>query len=233
MTDTIELPIVEDELALLNDWVGFDHQNIIELGCGAAKLSRDLLKRHPGCRVTGLEVDSVQHEKNLQNPQEGLTFIAAGAQKIPFPDATFDLAIMLKSLHHVPVELMRPALAEIARVVRPGGLLYVSEPVYAGALNSVISIYNEERVVRIEAQRALDAAIDSEKWSQADELRFDSTSFYKNFEDFEKKHMHATFREDKITPEIIERVRATFAPHCGPDGVTFRRPQHARLLRRA
>ena len=233
MTDTIELPIVEDELALLNDWVGFDHQNIIELGCGAAKLSRDLLKRHPGCRVTGLEVDSVQHEKNLQNPQEGLTVIAAGAQKIPFPDATFDLAIMLKSLHHVPVELMRPALAEIARVVRPGGLLYVSEPVYAGALNSVISIYNEERVVRIEAQRALDAAIDSEKWSQADELRFDSTSFYKNFEDFEKKHMHATFREDKITPQIIERVRAAFAPHCGPDGVTFRRPQHARLLRRA
>ena len=233
MTDTIELPIVEDELALLNDWVGFDHQNIIELGCGAAKLSRDLLKRHPGCRVTGLEVDSVQHEKNLQNPQEGLTFIAAGAQEIPFPDATFDLAIMLKSLHHVPVELMRPALAEIARVVRPGGLLYVSEPVYAGALNSVISIYNEERVVRIEAQRALDAAIDSEKWSQADELRFDSTSFYKNFEDFEKKHMHATFREDKITPQIIERVRAAFAPHCGPDGVTFRRPQHARLLRRA
>ena len=233
MTDTIELPIVEDELALLNDWVGLDQQNIIELGCGAAKLSRDLVKRYPACRVTGLEVDSVQHEKNLQNPQDGLTFLAAGAQEIPFPDATFDLAIMLKSLHHVPVELMRAALEEIARVVRPGGLLYVSEPVYAGALNSVISIYNEERVVRIEAQRALDAAIDSEKWSQADELRFDSTSFYKNFEDFEKKHMHATFREDKITPEIIERVRAAFSPHCGPDGVTFRRPQHARLLRRA
>lgn len=233
MNDTTELPIVEDEVALLNGWVGLDGQNIIELGCGAAKFSRDLLKRYPGCRVTGLEVDSIQHEKNLQNPQERLTFIAAGAQDIPFPDATFDLAIMLKSLHHVPVELMRPALGEIARVVRPGGLLYVSEPVYAGALNAVISIYNEERVVRIEAQRALDAAIDSKKWSQVDELRFDSTSFYKNFEDFEKKHMHATFREDKITPEIIERVRAAFEPHCRPDGVTFRRPQHARLLRRA
>ena len=233
MNDTTELPVIEDEVGLLNDWVGLDRQNIIELGCGAAKFSRDLLRRYPGCCITGLEVDTVQHEKNLQNPQERLTFIAAGAQKIPFPDATFDLAIMLKSLHHVPVDLMRPALEEVARVVKPGGLLYVSEPVYAGALNSVISIYNEERVVRIEAQRALDAAIDSEKWSQAEELRFDSTSFYKNFEDFEKKHMHATFREDKITPEIIERVRAAFAPHCGPDGVTFRRPQHARLLRRA
>ena len=233
MNDTTELPIVEDEVALLNDWAGLDRQNIIELGCGAAKFSRDLLKRFPGCRITGLEVDSIQHEKNLQNPQQGLTFIAAGAQEIPFGDATFDLAIMLKSLHHVPVELMRTALGEIARVVRPGGLLYVSEPVYAGALNAVTSIYNEERVVRIEAQRALDAAIESGKWSQVNELWFDSTSFYRNFEDYEKKHMHATFRENNITPEIVERVRAAFAPHCGPDGVTFRRPQHARLLRRA
>ena len=233
MNDTTELPIVEDEVALLNDWAGLDRQNIIELGCGAAKFSRDLLKRFPGCRITGLEVDSIQHEKNLQNPQQGLTFIAAGAQEIPFGDATFDLAIMLKSLHHVPVELMRTALGEIARVVRPGGLLYVSEPVYAGALNAVTSIYNEERVVRIEAQRALDAAIESGKWSQVNELWFDSTSFYRNFEDYEKKHMHATFRETNITPESVERVRAAFAPHCGPDGVTFRRPQHARLLRRA
>ena len=233
MNDTTELPIVEDEVALLNDWAGLDRQNIIELGCGAAKFSRDLLKRFPGCRITGLEVDSIQHEKNLQNPQQGLTFIAAGAQEIPFGDATFDLAIMLKSLHHVPVELMRTALGEIARVVRPGGLLYVSEPVYAGALNAVTSIYNEERVVRIEAQRALDAAIESGKWSQVNELWFDSTSCYRNFEDYEKKHMHATFRENNITPEIVERVRAAFAPHCGPDGVTFRRPQHARLLRRA
>ena len=233
MNDTTELPIIEDEVTLLNDWVRLDRQNIIELGCGAAKFSRDLLKRYPGCRVSGLEVDSIQHEKNLQNPQDGLTFLAAGAQQIPFPDASFDLAIMLKSLHHVPVELMRLALDEIARVVRPGGLLYVSEPVYAGALNSITSIYNEERVVRLEAQRALDAAIDSERWSQVDELRFDSVSHFKSFEDYEKKHMHATFRENNFTPEVVERVRKAFAPHCGPDGVTFRRPQHVRLLRRA
>lgn len=232
MNDATELPIVEDELSLLNDWVGLNDQNIIELGCGAAKLSRELLKRFPRSRVTGLEVDRIQHEKNLLNPQEGLTFLAAGAQEIPFPDATFDLAIMLKSLHHIPVELMHQALGEIARVVRPGGKLYVSEPVYAGALNSITSIYNEERVVRIEAQRALDAAIAGGKWVQTNEIRFDSTSYFRNFEDYEKKQMHATFRENAVTPEILERVRKAFEPHCGSDGVTFRRPQHARLLQR-
>lgn len=232
MNDATELPIVEDELSLLNDWVGLNDQNIIELGCGAAKLSRELLKRFPRSRVTGLEVDRIQHEKNLLKPQEGLTFLAAGAQEIPFPDATFDLAIMLKSLHHIPVELMHQALGEIARVVRPGGKLYVSEPVYAGALNSITSIYNEERVVRIEAQRALDAAIAGGKWVQRNEIRFDSTSYFRNFEDYEKKQMHATFRENAVTPEILERVRKAFEPHCGPDGVTFRRPQHARLLQR-
>ena len=95
MNDATELPIVEDELSLLNDWVGLNQQNIIELGCGAAKLSRELLKRFPGCRVTGLEVDGIQHQKNLENPQQGLTFLAAGAQEIPVPDATFDLAMRM------------------------------------------------------------------------------------------------------------------------------------------
>lgn len=232
MNDTIELPIVENELSLLNDWVSLSDQNIIELGCGAAKLSRQLLNRFAGCRVTGLEVDSIQHEKNLKAPQDRLTFVAAGAQEIPFADGSFDLGIMLKSLHHIPVELMATALDEIARVIRPGGFLYVSEPVYAGALNAISSIYNDERLVRIEAQRALDAAIARGTWAQVRELRFDSTSFFRNFDDYEKKHMHATFREGKVNAEIIERVRVAFEPHCGPEGVTFRRPQHARLLKR-
>ena len=63
--------------------------------------------------MTGLEVDERQHAKNLAAaPQRGLHFIAAGAQAvaqaIPIAEASFDLALMLKSLHHVP----RPLLAQ-------------------------------------------------------------------------------------------------------------------------
>jgi len=139
--------LIDDELDVLADLVPLAGQHIVELGCGAAQLSRALLVRHADSRVTGLEVDERQHAKNLAAPQAGLTFIAAGAQAIPFPDASFHLALMLKSLHHVPVPLMAQALGEVARVVRPGGHLYVSEPVYGGAFNEVIRVFNDEGVV--------------------------------------------------------------------------------------
>src|SRR4051794_33706905 len=99
--DTSALPLIEDELSLLAELVPLDGQRIVELGCGNAHLVRKLLARFPGSRVTGLEVHARQHAKNLASPQAGLDFVAAGAQAIPFPGASFDLALMLKSLHHV------------------------------------------------------------------------------------------------------------------------------------
>ncbi len=44
------------------------------------------------------------------------------AADIEQPDASVDIVIMLKSLHHVPISLMDQALTEIARVLKPGGL---------------------------------------------------------------------------------------------------------------
>jgi ubiquinone/menaquinone biosynthesis C-methylase UbiE len=78
-----------------------------------------LVSRHPTTEVVGIEVDERQLAKNLLTPVERLRFEKAGAQAIPFPDASFDGALMLKSLHHVPMPLMDQAVAELARVLRP------------------------------------------------------------------------------------------------------------------
>ncbi|HPR44577.1 MAG TPA: class I SAM-dependent methyltransferase, partial [Ottowia sp.] len=53
--------IERDELVILNELVPLEAQSIVELGCGNARLARQLLERFPRCRVTGLEVDTVQH----------------------------------------------------------------------------------------------------------------------------------------------------------------------------
>ena len=137
--------LVDDELDVLAALVPVAGRDIVELGCGAAKLARALLDRHPDTRVTGLEVDERQHAKNLATPQPGLQFVAAGAQSIPVADASFDAALMLKSLHHVPMPLLASALTEVARVLRPRGHLYVSEPVYDGPLNDVVRLFNARR----------------------------------------------------------------------------------------
>ena len=63
--------LIDDELDVLADLVPLAEQHIVELGCGAAQLSRALLVRHADSRVTGLEVDECQHAKNLAAPQAG------------------------------------------------------------------------------------------------------------------------------------------------------------------
>lgn len=226
------LPLVDDELAVLADLVPLAGQQVVELGCGAAALARALLQRHPGCQVTGLEVDARQHAKNLAAPQPGLQFLAGGAQAIPLADAGFDLALMLKSLHHVPVLLQAQALAEVRRVLRPQGLLYVSEPVYAGPFNDVIRVFNDEGLVRAAAQDALDAAVRSGQWAPVAERRFAMPVEFRDFDDFERRMMRPTFADNAIDGAKLPATRAVFMPHMGPGGAHFQRPMHVRLLRR-
>ena len=224
--------LIDDELDLLAELMPLAGRRLIELGCGNARLARTLLARHPDIELTGLEVDQRQHAKNLAAPQPRLHFVAAGAQAIPFDDASFDGALMLKSLHHVPLPQMAQALREVARVLRPGGWLYVSEPVFAGPLNELVRLFNDEQAVRAAAQQALDDALRTGPWDAAAEVRFETPVQFQDFADFEQRMMRPTFADHRIDDAMLAAVRERFAPHAGPDGAHFTRPMHVRLLRR-
>ncbi|MBU6257538.1 MAG: class I SAM-dependent methyltransferase [Burkholderiales bacterium] len=226
--------LIEDELELLESLLPTPCRRAVELGCGAASTARALLRRHPGLEIVALEVDARQMAKNLAAPQERLHFVAGVAQSIPGADAAFDLALMLKSLHHVPVDAMAQALGEVARVLRPGGLLYVSEPVFDGPFNEVVRLFNDERVVRAAAQAALDAALRDGPWRAGPEVRFETPVEFADFAAFEQQLMHATYADHRIDPALRERVRSAFEAHGAGagGGVRFVRPMHVRVLRR-
>jgi ubiquinone/menaquinone biosynthesis C-methylase UbiE len=224
---------VTDELELLQSLVDLpQHPRIIELGCGAAHLSRKLLQRFSACDVTGLEVDERQMAKNRLQPQERLHFVQAGAQAIPFGDGAFDLALMLKSLHHVPLDLLDQALAEVHRVLRPQGLLYVSEPVFAGALNEVMRLFHDEEIVRAAALRAVQAAVASGAWEQVDEIFFETPVHYRDFAEFEQRMIGVTFVNHRLDAATLAAVRERFEPHMTADGAHFVRPMRINLLRK-
>ncbi|MFO1426615.1 MAG: class I SAM-dependent methyltransferase [Steroidobacteraceae bacterium] len=228
----VTAPLVTDELEVLGALVPLRAQHIIELGCGAARLARTLLEREPATRLTGLEVDPVQHARNLAEPHPRLQFVAAGAEAIPFPDASFDGALMLKSLHHVPLEAMAAALREVARVLRPGGWLYVSEPVYAGAFNEIVRLYNDERIARAAAQQALDEALRTGPWDDGGERRFGAPSKFRDFAEFEARIVRASFARHVPDEALLARVRSAFEQQLGPDGARFVQPMLVRVLRR-
>ncbi|MGH8596550.1 MAG: class I SAM-dependent methyltransferase, partial [Gammaproteobacteria bacterium] len=77
-----------------------DGAAILELGCGRAELTRLIATRGVARRIIALEVDEIQHALNLAiSDLPNVSFKLAGAQSIPAPDATFDVALMFKSLH--------------------------------------------------------------------------------------------------------------------------------------
>ena len=229
----MKIPLISDELDLLRSLVNLDQNpKIIELGCGAAQLSRTLLDQFEACEVSALEVDERQHAKNMLSPQPRLRFLQAGAQAIPFAANHFDLALMLKSLHHVPLNLLDQTLGEVRRVLRPGGLLYVSEPVFAGAQNEIMRLFHDEEQVRAAALLAVQQAVASGAWQQVSEVFFDMPVRYRDFADFEQRLIAITYLNHRLDAATLAAVRARFGQHMTPTGAYFERPMRVNLLRK-
>jgi SAM-dependent methyltransferase len=95
---------------------------VLELGCGPGHFWRDTRDLRPaGWRVvcTDLSPGMVAEARAALANENGLSFAAADAQALPFPEASFDVVLANFMLYHVPD---RPrALAEARRVLRPGG----------------------------------------------------------------------------------------------------------------
>lgn len=225
--------LVEDELEILRRLVPLAGARVADIGCGAAQLSRRLLEDGLVRSVAALEVDRAQHAKNLAAPAvPGLAFILAGADAIPLPGASVDVALMLKSLHHVPVERMDAALAETARVLVPGGWLYVSEPVFAGPFNELMRLFHDEQAVRAAALAALARARDRGVLEQSGVHHFDAPIAFRDYDDFVERMVRVTHSELSPGGERLDEVRRRFEAHRGPGGARFVRPMRVNLMRR-
>jgi len=101
---------------------------LVELGGGAGDLWVEHQSRIPtGWAVTmsDASVGMVAHACQRLSPSDGaLTFAVVDAQALPFATASMDAVIANHMLYHVPDQSR--ALAEIQRVLKPGGRLYAS-----------------------------------------------------------------------------------------------------------
>jgi len=226
--------LVTDEIDFLRRVVPLDGARLIELGCGSADLSRRLVERGIVRSVVALEVDQRQHAAHLAGrATPGLTFVLGAAEAIPLPDAQFDLAIMLKSLHHVPLDHLDEALREVRRVLVPGGRLYVSEPVYAGDFNEIVRLFHDEGVVRTAAYRAITHAAATGVLKSVGEHVFDTELAFRDYDDFVDKIVRVTHSDIRMPDAIADEARARFERHMTPTGARFVRQMRINVLQKA
>jgi SAM-dependent methyltransferase len=205
----------------------------LELGCGTARQTRLLAAGGRFASILALEVDRRQHEKNLLiDDLPGVQFALGGAQEIPAPGGSVDAVFLFKSLHHVPVDLLGRAFTEMHRVLAPGGLVYISEPVFGGDYNEILRLFHDEQQVREAAFEATRDAVDAGLFELVSETFFLAPVRYKSFADFEQKVIQVTHTEHRLSPELLERVRAKFEAHLGEDGARFLAPFRVDLLRK-
>src|ERR1019366_5363206 len=102
-----------------------DH--LLALGPGPG-LTTDILRRD-AASVTAVELDPRRADQlpaRLAGPT--VAVVAADAARLPFPAGLFSAAACLTMLHHIPsAALQDAALAELGRVLRPGGVLVGSD----------------------------------------------------------------------------------------------------------
>jgi SAM-dependent methyltransferase len=115
--------IPESELGVLGEVGGLD---VLELGCGAGQWSIALAAR--AARTVGLDQSLVQLKHAVANrdtAHAAVPFVAASGEAAPFRDASFDVVFC----DHGTMSFCDPhvAVPEVARLLRPGGLLAFSQ----------------------------------------------------------------------------------------------------------
>lgn len=222
-----------NEVKLMLAELPFAGAGVLELGCGRAEKTRTLAESGQVKEIVALEVDAVQHTRNLLiTDLPTVRFGRGGAEAIPAEDGSFDIVLMLKSLHHVPLEHLDRALSEVSRVLRPGGLAWISEPVYAGDLNEVMRLFHDEKAVREAAFAAVRKVVDSGRLELVRQIFFTTRSHFDSFEQFDARMIRVTHTEHRLPPELYAQVREKFLSFMTPQGATFFPPQRVDLLRK-
>ena len=136
--------------------------DVLELGSGSGAMAVGILARHPDVRLTATDYDVAMvalAAARLAPYGERASVRQADAGSLPFPEESFDAVLAFLMLHHVGA--WEQALAEAARVLRPGGLVIGYDLLSNHATRALHRLGGEhgERLIEIGALESTLAAL--------------------------------------------------------------------------
>ncbi len=182
---------------------------ILDVGCGDGGLVRFLTRE--GARAVGLECSEVQlRQAEAAVRVGGETYVFGRGEALPFEDRSFDAVVYSNSLHHVAPDRMDRALDEAGRVLRPGGLLYVAEPLAKGPLFELMLPVEDETAVRAAAYAALRRRAKPPAFDGLREIRYVTAAKYRDFEAFKAQILAVDPGRRATFEGVEETLRAQF-----------------------
>lgn len=116
---------IREKLARIHSRFYVDTLDVLDVGCGPGELS--FLFAESGHRVTGVDLNERLIEIARERAAErgfGIDFRVGSADELPNDDSSVDICLAPELLEHVPD--WNACIDEMARVIRPGGILFLS-----------------------------------------------------------------------------------------------------------
>lgn len=136
---------------------------ILDLGCGTGALAEIVLDEIPGCSLTGIDLSPHMVEHARARLGKRAEVVVGDAERLPFPDSSFDAVYCNDSFHHYPDASL--AAFQAWRVLRSGGTFVMGDvwqPMPARAIMNAWMPHSREGDVRIYSEAELHAILG--KW---------------------------------------------------------------------
>jgi SAM-dependent methyltransferase len=215
---------------VLREYLPLEGARVADVGCGDGALVRVMARG--GAHVRGIEPGERQLARaRAAEPAGDERYVAAYGEALPLPDGCLDYLVYFNALHHVPEDRQDAALKEAARVLRPGGLLYVQEPLADGDYFEMVQPIDDETAVRAAAYAALKAAPNFEEMK---EIQYLAPFREHSFEAFRDAMIAIDPRRRPAIEAQEGSLRQAFlaAGEQRDDGFWFEIPSRLNLLRR-
>ena len=116
-------------------------ERLLDVGCGTGSFLIAAKNKYPNVGMIGIDVDEKVLRiagNKIQKNNLNIELIKSSADKLPFPDDSFDVAASTLVFHHLPTDIKIKALKEIHRVLKRNGRFLLVD---FGKLNMPFKIF--------------------------------------------------------------------------------------------
>lgn len=217
---------------VLNEILTLDGAQVLDVGSGDGSLVRYMTRQ--GAHVTGLECNLAQIDKACTfDPAGNESYVEGVGQELPFEVGEFDTVVFFNSLHHVPVEHQDAALAQAARVLTAGGMLYIAEPVAEGPNFEAHKPVDDETEVRAAAYAAIGRAA-RHGLEDMREIHYVTASVHADFEAFREQTVRIDPRREAAfdaNETLLRELFERYGVKCDND-YHFVQPMRVNVFRK-
>ena len=125
-------PIVQ-RLKALRAAGGDNRPSLLDVGCGTGAFLAEIRDNAPDAELIGLDLSPAYlTHADAAHPGAGIDWLEGNAEAIPLPDGSVDVVTSVYLFHELPRPVRDKVMAEMVRVLRPGGLLVLVDSLQLG-----------------------------------------------------------------------------------------------------